>query len=791
MKSLKFVVLTLFLLYVLFSITYIYHWELTEEIQGADRTTMVAPVKVVFLDEPIQVVSHSASSRLVEKYSVRLGTEWSPGRAYQLLQTFESILGPTNDFYQESATVPPSLWKLTPSHIQDDIAVDIKDGQKIVTISEQAFTYAEPRLVEIEGVRGRFFSRRLHHAVVRFLTDDGRNRAAIEALLNRRYGVSLNVPDYSTLTQSTTGEHAGRFTTFKNKEVISVLKMLEEFPRGTHKIAELKYLIRRLDGTSNPDGPDGGAAVAWVDAGYIEFMEGAFQGLHTDYIHRFIVHEKVHFLWEGLFDEKLKPDWIQLGGWYKRSEEADEEDSDDWLTIKQTEFVSAYAHEVDPEEDLAESISFYIVNPDKLRSRSPAKYQFIQDRIMHGSQYFSRIRKDLTFEVHNLHPDVVYPGRITRTDIEVSGKPKGDKKIVVELEIHRTGDFDAAQASQVRIFSAKRTYFDILLHPIGPNGKKVTNAGHILRGQKNLSRYIASGYWDPDAITLKDAQGNERYQSQPDFGWKLYINNQLADNEAPVYIENSMRLSLSDSREKGKPLQILTARWQSSEKSDVIGVYAQVNDESSETYSRRSEDWGAYNSRNGESTVEFKIPDYYQSGTYALNYIEMYDTGLNLREVYFTDPGQAVKDEQTVADEAPATIEIQTPNPDSTPPTLDLNRITVKAEPRNPGAMDGKTRVEITFRIKDDISGYSQARGYLRDPHGVMHPFKHYHSDFRKTYFSGDPTVYQDYHDTIILPVGSIPGTWGLAEMTVLDKAQNSLRVDFTEIVFFEVGTTP
>ena len=30
-------------------------------------------------------------------------------------------------------------------------------------------------------------------------------------------------------------------------------------------------------------------------------------------------------------------------------------------------------------------------------------------------------------------------------------------------------------------------------------------------------------------------------------------------------------------------------------------------------------------------------------------------------------------------------------------------------------------------------------------------------------------------------------GTWGLAEMTVWDKADNKLYVDFTEIVRFEV----
>ena len=526
MKILKFLVLWTFTVYVPTSVAFNYHWEITEEVQGADRATEVAPVKVIFLDEPIQVASHSASLRLMQKYSVYLGTEWSPARAYQLLQTFESVPQPANNLYEETATVPYSLWNLTKNHVQDDIAVDIESGQKIVTISDEAFAYADTQLAEIEGVRGRFFSRRLHHAVVRYVTDGGRDRFVLEDILNERYGVSLNVPDYGELTRSTTGEHGGRFTTFKNEEVVALVNTLEEFPQGMHKIQGLKYLIRRLDGTPHPLYPSA-PAVAWIGAGYIEFMESAFQAQGADYIHRLILHEKGHFLWAYLFDEQLKQDWIQLGGWYENPD-----DADGWSTTKQTEFVSAYAHGHNPNEDMAESISYYIVNPDQLRSRSPAKYQFIQDRIMHGTRYISRIREDLTFEVYNLYPDVVYPGRIIRVDIQVSGAPETDKQIVIELEIHRTGKFDAATASVVRIFSPQGTFFDVWLYPIGPDGANTVDAGHILRGEEALSRYAATGYWAPDTITLSDAQGNERHQSQTDFGWKLYINNPLADDRS-------------------------------------------------------------------------------------------------------------------------------------------------------------------------------------------------------------------------------------------------------------------
>ena len=173
----------------------------------------------------------------------------------------------------------------------------------------------------------------------------------------------------------------------------------------------------------------------------------------------------------------------------------------------------------------------------------------------------------------------------------------------------------------------------------------------------------------------------------------------------------------------------------------------------------------------------------FQSGTYTLNYIRMDDVALNTRRIYFTESSEI--------DEVPATIEIQTTNPDIDPPMLDLNRIAIKAVPTQPKAPNGETQVDITFRVKDNISGHAKTEILLRDPQGVTHFFRHYDKDFWTIYFSRDPTVYQTYHKTIILPVGSIPGTWGLAEMTVYDKAQNTLRADFTEIVRFEVNDAP
>ncbi len=765
-------------------IAYDFNWQIDETPEGSESATVIQPVQVVLLDEVIQVPSYSASLRLMQKYSVYLSSEWDAGLAYRLLKTFETVPQQVNNPYEQTDTVPASLWRLTDNHVQDDITVEFINRQTIVTIAAEAFTHADPLLAEIDGVRGRFFSKRLHQAVVRFVTDNGADRMALERILQERYAVSLNVPDYTELTSNTTAEHAERFTTFKNEELIAIATMFEEYPQGMHKIAGLKYLVRRLDGTPHPLYPSA-PAVAWTTSGYIEFMESAFQAQGSDYINRLILHEKAHFLWEHLFDDQLIQDWIELGGWYENPD-----DTDGWSTTKQHEFVSAYAHGKNPNEDMAESISFYIVNPDKLRSRAPAKYQFIQDRVMHGTRYISKIREDLTFEVYNLYPDVMYPGRIIRVDIQVNGEPMEDKQVVIELELHKTGDLDTAQASQVRILSPTGTFFDLWLFPIGSDGESEIGASHLLRGGITISRFAADGYWAPDAITLTDAQGNERHESQVDFGWKLYMKNPLADKEAPTYVKNSMKLSLSEGIEDGRRYHILTARWQIREDNEVTNIYAQANDVNDETYSRRTEKYGTYNKETGEATVELVIPDYYQTGTYAVNYISMTDIGLNQRGVYFTKSQGVLRDEQEIIDELPATIEVETINPDSTPPVLDLNRVTVTAVPTNPEQPNGETQVDITFRVKDNISGYSATEIYLRDPHGVMHFFRHYHDEFHKIYFSDNPAVYATYHKTIILPVGSIPGTWGIAQMTVTDKAQNKLLADFTEIVRFEIEST-
>ena len=125
------------------------------------------------------------------------------------------------------------------------------------------------------------------------------------------------------------------------------------------------------------------------------------------------------------------------------------------------------------------------------------------------------------------------------------------------------------------------------LSAIDSNGMSV-DSGHILRGQATVSRYAANGYWDTDSIMTLDAQRNARFSDRKDFGWKLYIENPLADDEAPIYEKNSLRLSLSEAKtDAGRAYQILTARWRLLDK-DIKSVYAVISDAGTERYSWQS-----------------------------------------------------------------------------------------------------------------------------------------------------------------------------------------------------------
>ena len=755
-----------------------YRWEEDQTTPaGAEYSSHVVQQRQVeFQGTVVEVADAAAAERLRQHYNVLLvGAEWSQEHAYRLLTTMESIpqdvQDPGNDRY-----LPASAWRLIDEFIDGDIAISAaEDGTRDVTVSTAAFVNAAPRIATVDGKRGVWFSRRLHHATVRFVTDSGSNQSAYERIFRERYGVTTRIDDYWALTAPTGNESHHNFQEFHAEEILLLINMLEEMPAGMHRLEGMRYLVRRLNGLQHPLYPTA-PAVAWPDSHYVEFMESAFKGRPEDYMHRLILHEKAHFLWAHLFDDRLKADWIELGGWYE-----DASSPSGWYTTKSAEFVSAYAHAVNPNEDMAETISHFVVNPDRLRARSQAKYEFVRDRIMQGDIYVALIREDLTFEVYNLFPDYVYPGKIRAVDITVEGDPHEDKTLTVEVELHALDpEKEGAHRGQTRIYSEIGTFFDLWLYPVGEHGDS-TEESTRLRGTETISKYAKAGYWLSQGVRLDDVAGNSRYSSAKDFGWSMYVDNALEDVDPPRYVPNSLTMAKSP-WEEDDTVQVIRVGWSVEEVGFLRRCSAVILAALSDSYSYDRQ--GSYDDDDDVCTVDFLMPNYMPSSTYSTVRVYMRDGAGNYGQARFTG------DEAT---ESPSTVELATTNPDTEPPEVDINRIRVDAEPTNPDAPNGETSVTVSVRYRDDISGVRGIWMYLRDPQGGMHRYRVYRHDLdgpdgeRGIYPSRDPTRWTSFERVVILPPGSLPGIWGIAEMTVEDRAKNLQQYNFVEIVHFEV----
>ena len=156
--------------------------------------------------------------------------------------------------------------------------------------------------------------------------------------------------------------------------------------------------------------------------------------------------------------------------------------------------------------------------------------------------------------------------------------------------------------------------------------------------------------------------------------------------------------------------------------------------------------------------------------------LTMIDTAGNMGGHQFAYP-------QPPGEEARRLVAIVNPLEEFQPPELNLNNISVSAEPTNPTAPNGETIVRISFYIRDNASGLDAAAYRLLDPMGGSHFFWFYHDNTYTFNFTGDPVAWKRYEILQVLPVGSAPGTWGLQELAITDKAGNRIAHDFREII--------
>lgn len=757
---------------------WVFEWKEDGSPSGYTTTANVnKPAEIEFLGKMIVPADVPSFGVLENNYRVVLANdenEWTQEYAYRMVETFKTL---PIDYYNAK----PAKFSLTSDHLTDDLTVtDAGDGYD-VRISVDAFYYANPFLVNLDGVRGRLFSKRLHHALTNFVTDFGHDESRVDEILSTRFGCRVVGMDYEELTQGITNEDAARFQQFKPSELVSIINMYEEMPEGFHKIPHLNYLLRRQDGHKHPLYPEA-AAVAWpVYNGYIEFMEKAFDGGNNENFEtlRLILHEKTHFLWAFVFSDDIKNEWIEIGGWYQ-----DPNNPEQWSTTKDVEFVTQYAHGKNPNEDMAESIAFYLKDPDKLRSRSIEKYEFIRDRIMHGVRYISTVPDHLSFEVLNLWPDYDYPGKIKRVSITVDGEADVDKTVTMEIELnHLEGYEDGASHAFTRLTSPifydengkKYTQFvDIDFDPVDGNP-------YVLRGSNSIPKYGKMGHWAPGDITVSDLHGNERYVGRNDCVVDVYINNPAEDIIPAVYEPGSLNYELSDIEVDGHHCQNLKVTFKAKDNVGICSSFARIYAESEDFNTGGTgltDQYGTYDDQTQTAEVNFIIPDYFPTAYYYLPFITLYDYARTETTIEFSESPlhQPVKK-----------IYIKTPTPDTTHPEVDLNRISVYAEPTHPEAPDGETMVTVNFYAKDDISGLGPVLYWFIDPQGMLQGnYWFYHYNSGTMFFEGDPSVWEHYQIKHILPQGSAPGRWGVAQITISDKAANEYTYNFIETLIFE-----
>jgi hypothetical protein len=290
-----------------------------------------------------------------------------------------------------------------------------------------------------------------------------------------------------------------------------------------------------------------------------------------------------------------------------------------------------------------------------------------------------------------------------------------------------------------------------------------------------ISQFSKTGYWTAGDIVVSDIQGNQRFEGRNDCVWNMYVNNPLEDLEAPKYVESSLNYQLVDTIVETHAAKVLRITYGATDNIGIQTCFVRlIREGANESF---GDSYGEYDVNTHTATVDFLITEYMPSDYYYVTWIKFYDFARNTTDIRFSD---------SPYDKTLQKIYIETPNPDTQAPEVDLNRITVYAVPTHPEAPDGETLVTINYYARDNKSGVGTVRYSLRDPQGIEHGEWHYHRNFYTTYFDGEPTVWEKYTINCVLPQGSAPGIWGLSELSVTDKAWNNRIYNFVETLIFE-----
>lgn len=178
--------------------TYSYTWKQDQSYAGLPKTeiaeNVIKPTVVTVVGKAYTMADVGYAQELMNRYGIVLvndGAAWTQEYAYRLFTVLSRIPQKMGTDYKFDPSLPTRRWTLTTDFINEDIDLG-KLAAGEVRVSTAAFTYAAPVVAEIEGVRGLYFSKRLHHALVRYVTNGGTDQEAVAKILWDRYGLLID-----------------------------------------------------------------------------------------------------------------------------------------------------------------------------------------------------------------------------------------------------------------------------------------------------------------------------------------------------------------------------------------------------------------------------------------------------------------------------------------------------------------------------------------------------------------------------------------------------------------------
>ena len=382
-------------------------------------------------------------------------------------------------------------------------------GVKYASLSVDVFKYnSKQRFYR----RKSLFSKELEKALLCLSTDFGENKKRVESFLQSHFAIYLDTHNHLSLT----GEQVKSYKSFTPRERMILLHTLIDLsPLIKSRPSWTLYLLRRKKDFQTSHLSHSTTAQSHIlsrHKGYIEFTDEAFIGPES-HSKTIFIHEIMHFFVENIWQQNLLNQWANLGSWYR-----DRSDMDQWSTKEEKAFVSPYAHENNPTEDLVESIANYVVYPSYLKSIAPNKYRFIKDQFMKRIQYLNKIPSFLTFIIDGSEKLNAFPERAKELKVISSSSYLGE--IVLGLYLQPEAGRERCEAAYVilKMYNKNKT-------PLYVRFLSNKNGSCYLISKFTLPQHKSptdSKEWALDSIQIYNNLGEARFQSGSDFYFKLF-----------------------------------------------------------------------------------------------------------------------------------------------------------------------------------------------------------------------------------------------------------------------------